>query len=219
MLFLPLARSSAPERLRWYKMALTVNEQKLFDAARAALPAWFFSDDLNVQELLGGFAKIFGASLLQADGWADSVFVLKATGAWLDQLARDRGTARQPNETDAALAIRLRQYQNMVTLPAISANIHALWVNLTGGGGTAPVFLELRTGRAFFGTQTASEPNPTHKRAWLSRGNRMGSSYESVLICILAYGMFEWQRQSIAEAIRQQKAGGVISIVELRIHP
>lgn len=95
-------------------MALTPDEQNLFDAANAAMPPWFKADD-RAQEDLGAAAKVMGQAKIIIDHWIKSqAFIKEAVGAtsvepdWLNQHAKDRGTHRQGVELDATLRFRLR---------------------------------------------------------------------------------------------------------------
>lgn len=105
-------------------MALTAEEQELFDIARAALPHWFFDNERACEEL-GQSAKVIGAARTQVVDWLAKTNILTAPGAsgsdpdWLNQHAIDRGTSRRAGESDAALRVRLRSYPNALTRSAI----------------------------------------------------------------------------------------------------
>lgn len=105
-------------------MALSANEQKLFDLALAALPYWF-QEDKRSMEHLGLAAKEMGAAWDQLVDWMDNTLILQAVGPtgfdpdWLNQHAVDRGTTRQSGETDAALRERIRNVPDHLTRQTI----------------------------------------------------------------------------------------------------
>lgn len=101
-------------------MALTADEQKLFDLALSILPHWF-QDDKRAMEHLGLCAKEAGAGWTQLVDWMDNALILQAVGAtgsdpdWLNQHAIDRGSTRQSGESDAALRERIRNVPDLLT--------------------------------------------------------------------------------------------------------
>jgi hypothetical protein len=109
-------------------MALTAEEQKFYDFAKAALPPWIPDGD----EFLMGAAKMFGGVKTLFDYLFGQALIGGATGPtattpdWLDQHARDRGTSRQLTETDAALQERLRNAPDALTRIAILAALDAV---------------------------------------------------------------------------------------------
>lgn len=110
-------------------MALTSEEQKLFDLAKRAMPDWY-SNDERANEFLGLAAKAIGVAKAQGDFFFNTHAFIKTadldTGVdWLNQLAVDRGTRRGNGETTAALRDRLR------------GRVKATYG--TGGAFTAPV--------------------------------------------------------------------------------
>lgn len=107
----------------------------------------------SAQELWGAVVKSMIVAQRQVEDWNLATFILSATGAWLNAHARDRGTFRQFNESDAALASRLRTYDDAVTVPAVLAAVQAV---LTAEGVTSPppAMVELRQSKAFFGVCT-----------------------------------------------------------------
>lgn len=119
-------------------MALSVDEQALFDAAVAALPAWFTKVERNMEDL-AMFAKTNGAALAIAKFWESQTFIDQAVGAtglepdWLNEHARDRGTSRVENETDAALRVRIKTAPDAVTPDAI---IEGVLAAVLAAGGT-----------------------------------------------------------------------------------
>jgi hypothetical protein len=195
---------------------LSDKEQQLYDAARAALPRWMFSDDENAQEIIAAFAKVFGMSWAQVDLWCDQMFITKAVGFFLDQHAIDRGTRRRNGESDGALAARLRSYEDHVTRGALlsAANNILAGASVTGSAN----MVELRIDKAFLGVSGAGA-DAGRARSYCSRGYRMAADGENAIILILPYGTDAATATAVAEAMRQQKAGGIIVYVERRLNP
>lgn len=196
---------------------LSAREQMLFDSAKKALPSWLFEDE-SVQELIAAFAKQIAPCWDEAEIRIRDTFIGTSSTDALNQHAKDRGTRRQGNETDPALTARLRYQDDAVTPAAVRTVANN---GLEADGVTIPVgypgLVELRRDRAFFCTDSAT----SRKRAYLSRGYRMaGTGREATaIIVILPYGTSAATAASIAEALRQKKAGGVKVIVERRLNP
>lgn len=134
-------------------MSLTAQEQDLFDVAQRALPSWYAPPDA-VNEQLCAKAKIMGqAEALDRDWLTKQAFILTAEGPtsttpdWLAQHALDRGTSRQNGESDAALAARLRTFDEDITPGGLLAAAQAAFV-AAGGVGTAAL-LELPKDEAY----------------------------------------------------------------------
>jgi len=124
-------------------MSYSVQEQGLYDHLRSTLPRFLFQKSSAPEELWGAYVKLFDRCRSQIDDWISSTLITTATGIWLNQHARDRGTTRQDGETDAQLRIRLRVIQDAVTQPALNAIIASL---LTAG---TAVIMELRRDRIY----------------------------------------------------------------------
>lgn len=111
-------------------MALTTEEQKFYDFAKAALPPWMPDPD----EFLMGAAKMFGGvEALRAYLFGQALIggALGATATtpdWLDQHARDRGTSRQFDESDEALRERIRNVPDALTRVSLLSAINAILV-------------------------------------------------------------------------------------------
>lgn len=136
-------------------MALTVEEQRLLDFALGSLPAWVPRGD----EFLYGAAKLFGSVRAMIDYLFGQTLIGTATGAtadtpdWLNQHARDRGTARRLGEDDPTLRARLRNYPDALTRAAILAAIEE---TLEAGGVTADAaMIELPRDAAYFNSYVA----------------------------------------------------------------
>jgi hypothetical protein len=132
-------------------MALTTDEQELLDFALASLPSWFSSPERDFA-IEGGMAKQMGAARAQSAYWFAQTLIGGATGAtsdtpdWLNQHAKDRGTRRQANESDAALRIRLRQYPDALTRELLLSIVQDMLTDAGVAG--APAMVELRRDRA-----------------------------------------------------------------------
>lgn len=139
-------------------MALTADEQELFDFAMAAMPYWFQADDRSA-EFLGGVAKLMGAAKTQAVDWWTNAIIATAVGAdasnpdWLAQHAADRGTARQESEGDPALRDRLRTVADAVTRPALLAAAQSIVI--ASGVSELVYMVEVRREKAYFQTLAA----------------------------------------------------------------
>lgn len=136
-------------------MALTADEQELYDLAKKTLPAWY-ADDERANEFLGACAKMFGAARAISEHWLKVVvYITLATvdtatnPDWLDQHARDRGTSRQDGESDEALIARLRNIEDLVTRPALLAAVQAMMDDAGFTG--APAMVEFPRDVAYFG--------------------------------------------------------------------
>lgn len=136
-------------------MALTADEQALFDHARASLPQWFWSDE-RANEELGQAAKVMGKSLLQARHWLKTQALIgTAAGAtsaepdWLEAHAVDHGTRRQNGETDTSLRYRLRHGPNSIIRQNL---LTAIGEVLVGNGVAGDAFMvELPRDQIFVG--------------------------------------------------------------------
>lgn len=109
-------------------MALTADEQKLYNFAKDALPAWVPDGD----EFLMGAAKMFGGVKALIDYLFGMTLIGTAVGPtattpdWLGQHAIDRGTRRQLDEEDPALRERLRNIPDALTRLALLTSIDAI---------------------------------------------------------------------------------------------
>lgn len=186
--------------------ALTPHEQALYDTAKHALPKWLFSDDTAAQELLGSFAKAFATSWTQVDQWVDQAFLRRAFGMWLDQHAIDRGTRRQSNETDAALATRLRTVPDAVTLSALK-NIVAGVLSANNIAGTSTFIEGRRDG--YWQTDTT----PAIEDFWGEGWRWEGHPYN--LHIILPSGTDAGTLASVQQAVQLSKAAGVYVTYEI----
>lgn len=138
-------------------MALTDDEQELYDFAHDALPHWIKRDD----EFLTAAAKTFGGPGGPRELIAylfDQTLITHATGPgvgtpdWLNQHARDRGTSRQAGEDDPALQQRLRLSPDALTRQAVLDAANGI-LAAAGVSGTAAM-LELPRDGAFAGKYT-----------------------------------------------------------------
>lgn len=142
-------------------MALSAEEQELFDLARAAMPDWFSSDE-RANEFMGAAAKVMGAAHTQTTYWLSRAQILIADGVtsgqpdWLEQHGRDRGTRRVNGETDATMRTRLRTIADAITRVSIMADVQALFTGIAG----TPVMLELPRDMAFLQVMETSSVSP-----------------------------------------------------------
>lgn len=207
-------------------MPLTADQQDLFDLAKEGLPSWWFQDETYSQEILQAYAVIIDDARQVIQTWQQMSFLLQATGIWLDQHARDRGTFRQLNESDVALRDRLRNFADAVNVASVLAAANRALANqpITPPTGY-PAIVELRRDRAFSGTWSATPPTPpgsgyaSRKMAYLTRGYRIGGTRGGGFIVILPYGTTAQTAASAAEEIRIKRAGGFPSFVERRVNP
>lgn len=124
-------------------MSYSASEQKIYNHLRATLPRFLFQNPDAAEDIAGAYVKIFDATLTQADDWRSMTDILSATGIWLDQHARDRGTVRQEDETDSTLRLRLRTLEDALTEPALVAGVDNIMVD-------SSALVNLRRDRAFF---------------------------------------------------------------------
>lgn len=131
-------------------MALSAEEQSLFDWLRASLPTWFFQG--HEDEVWNATAKALDVVRAQVDSWLAATYILTAEGPWLAQHARDRNTFPQADEPDETLRNRLRSVGDAVSPAAVLAAAQTA-LDVAGVVGTA-YLVELRRDRAFFNTMT-----------------------------------------------------------------
>jgi len=134
---------------------MATKQEDLLSFARAALPAWFTSDE-RIQEELHAFAEQHAVAWEVIEYWLRQTRILLADGPvgslpdWLGQLAIDRGTRRQDGEDDDVLRERLRNREELITRVSLLAAAQAI-VDADPDFGTGTVaMLELRRDRAFF---------------------------------------------------------------------
>lgn len=156
-------------------MALTFEEQRLYDFAKGSLPAWIKNDD----EFLHGAAKMFGSVRAMVDYLFGQALIGTAVGAtattpdWLNQHARDRGTARRSGEDDPTLRERLRHTPDAVTRAALLSAIDgvleasgitadAAMIEIPRDAAHAGAYLAMTgTGGTFVQTGSTSKLTPT----------------------------------------------------------
>jgi hypothetical protein len=187
---------------------LSPDEKEIFEVGKTSIPKFFFQKDEAPSEPLAAAAKAYALAKAQITDWWSQSFIKTATGFWLDQHARDRGTRRQANESDATLRARLRQIEDAVTLPALQAAVAAV---LTAAGvvGSA-TFVENHLSHAF-GHSTGS---PSAYRSFYGRGERYGGgaaypgSGTRLVIIILPFGTPTSVRDAIRDACLRKKGAG-----------
>ena len=185
-------------------MALTSDEQELFDLAKANLPKELFR--ASPQEPLQAAAKIIGAARAQLKAWVEAAYLKTSTGDWLEQHAKDRSTRRQTQESDAALRERLRRVEDALTPSALLSAINAI-LAAEGVSGSAALIV-LPRDQAFMGLSFAS------------RGYRAGHpGRPHVLIVILPYGTPAAAQGAIAEVLSSKSAAGKTTRIEVRQIP
>lgn len=192
-------------------MPLSAEQQSLFDHARNSLPRFLTRGAGAVLEWLHGFTQIFDAARSQAADWLDMSYISQATGRWLDQHARDRGTSRRDEEDDPTLRARIRQFEDLLTYPAMKAAVDAI---LAGAGvsGTCDIVM-LRRDRGHFHTVGLS-------RAFFGRGYRMANANRPMgYVVILPYGTTDATGQAVLEYLRQYGPAGYVYYVEIRQNP
>lgn len=124
-------------------MALTIDEQRYYDFAKAALPPWVPDPD----EFLMGAAKMFGGVHAMITYLFGNALIGTAVGAtastpdWLNQHAADRGTRRILTEDDPTLRKRLRTFPDALTRAALLSVADAQLVAAGVSGTSAMVEL------------------------------------------------------------------------------
>lgn len=193
-------------------MPWTANEQALYDHARFSLPRFLFQKADRADEVLGAYVKVFDEARRQTAEWlVTEAFIATASGIWLDQHARDRGTVRQDGETDATLRARLRTLEDQVTPDTLESGA----AGIIGLDISDVYMVELRRDKAFMFGSGAGEA-----KAYLSRGYRMSTSGRPMtFIVILPYGTTEAQGAAVSEYLRSRKGAGYKHMVEIRQVP
>lgn len=136
-------------------MALTADELKFYNFAKDALPPWIPDPD----EFLLGAAKMFGSVKALLDYLFGQALISTATGAtsttpdWLNQHARDRGTARRDGEDDPTLRARLRTFPDALVRAVLLASVNEILV--AAGISDEAAMVELPQHGAHSGSYTA----------------------------------------------------------------
>lgn len=186
---------------------MTPEQQGLFDHVKAALPRWLVRGPGAALEWLHAFVATLDAARVQAKEWIDATYLDNATARYLDQHARDRGTSRRENESDAALRERIRQIEDAVTEPAILAGVNAILAGV-GLPQTAKL-VNLRRDRGHYHAVGDS-------LAFYNRGYRMTNVDRTwSYTIILPAGATEVTRASVLEYLRQYGPAGYLFTVEI----
>lgn len=194
-------------------MALSAEQQALFDHARRSLPRWLTRGKTAVLEWLHAYTQIFDTVRAQGQDWLDITFIDNAVGPELDQHALDRGTTRRSGESDATLRERLRNITDVVTEPTLKSAIDTL---LAASALGPSAWVNLRRDKAFFQQPAASDAN----EAFMSRGYRMTYANQPMgYIVILPYGTTAAMGEAVEEYLRQYGPAGFYYIVEIRAVP
>lgn len=191
---------------------LSPEEQELFDTAKVALPRFFFQKDNAPQETLGAAAKTFQLAKTTIAGWLAQSYILQATGFWLDQHAIDRGTRRQNGETDAALAARIRQVEDAVTVPALRAAVNAV---LTTAGLANCTIVENHSAHAFLHASGAVNESFWGRGQRWGGGPQLPGSGSRQIIVILPYATPSGIVKAIKDALTRKKGAGFAPVVEV----
>lgn len=191
-------------------MPLSSEAQALFDHAKQSLPRWLTNGVKAALEWLYAFTDIFDDIRQQAQTWLDLTYILQATGANLDQHAKDRGTSRQFGETDLALQQRLINITDILTEPALITHINTLLAQ----NGLGPCgFVSLRRDEGHYHITG-------HSFAFMSRGYRMGHvARPMAYVVILPFGTTAAIANGVSEYLRQYGPGGYNHYVEIRQDP
>lgn len=192
-------------------MPLSSEQQTFFDHARNSLPRFLTRGAGAALEWLHAFTQVMDAARSQVADWINLSYISNATGRWLDQHARDRGTSRRENEDDPTLRARIRQFEDMITYPAIKLAVD----NILAGAGIAAdcAIVSLRRDRGHY--QAAG-----NSRAFMSRGYRMANINRPMgYVVILPYGTDSITAQAVSEYLRQYGPAGYVYYVEVRQNP
>lgn len=193
-------------------MPYSTSEEGLYNHARASVPRFLFTGD-NAEELWGAFVKIFDAALTEVDTYLDQSFIQEASGVWLDQHAKDRGTGRIASETDLVLSGRLVAIEDAITRSALLARITAI-LEADGAVGPTVGMVELRRDGAF-----AEDVATSEAQSFADCGYRAGSGRPYTIVVILPYGTTAETALAVDEYLRAHKAAGYRHVVETRATP
>lgn len=193
-------------------MSYSTSEQGLYDHARATVPRFLFSGH-GAEELWGAFVKMFDACLTEVTANLDLTFIREATGEWLDQHAKDRGTGRIAGESDDVLRERIITTEDAIIRSALLARIVTI---LETAGAVAPDvgMVELRRDGAF-----AQDATSGAGQAYADNGYRAGSGRPYTIVVILPYGTSASTALAVDEYLRGHKAAGYRHVVETRAVP
>ena len=134
-------------------MVFSPEDEELYTWLKSSIPSWFFTKVGITDEQWRAVVAALGRSRDLVDSWVNRTFLLYSEGIWLDQHAKDFGSARQYNESDVGVAARLRTPLNAVTYEGIVDGITAV---LSSYGLTwTPNLIELRKGGPFWLERTS----------------------------------------------------------------
>lgn len=131
-------------------MALTSDEQELYDFAKRSLPKHFFAES-RAEEELHALVKTFDGARADIAALFVHTLVGTATGVWLNQHALDRGTDRQESEGDTDLRARILNVEDAITRGYIVDAAQAIIDNADPPVTGTVYMVELRQWRAFLG--------------------------------------------------------------------
>jgi hypothetical protein len=183
-------------------MPLSVEEQAVYDFIKGSLPSWLFANP-RVEEEMGALVKAGDLARQQIDYLHRQAQILEADGPlgsdpdWLNQHAVDRGTARQPGESDDALRDRLRSFEDTVTVPALLSLINSM-LDAAGVASNNYGMVELRRDRAYICTRQQLTGTASGADAFTKVGTTMTLALAGVTF---QGGMLYWDRGAVAPRV------------------
>jgi len=178
------------------------NAQSLVDHVKSTLPRWLWRGKTAALEWLYAYRDIFDNSRAQGQYWLDMTYINSAVGAELDQHARDRGTTRRLNETDAALRTRLQNITDVITEPALKASVDLI---LAANSLSQSFWVVLRR----------DDIHLSRVDAFLSRGARVGRLVGMEYIVILPSSTPTNVKNAVSEYLRQYGPAGFLYTIEV----
>lgn len=194
-----------------------VNSQApgLLTHIQSTLPRWLWKGKTAVLEWMYAYRDIFSDAQVQGQYWLDITYLDTATGSALDQHAKDRGTNRRLNESDAALRQRLKNITDTVTEPALKSSVDA-------------ILAANSLGQSFWVVLRRDSAHASRHDAMLSRGMRLGAKFYSgidiitgapgtpmIYIVILPTGTPAAVQKAITEYLRQYGPAGFSYMIEV----
>jgi hypothetical protein len=103
----------------------------IFEHLRKLFPRWLLAlGDLDEETLsrdtYGSLAELFRSIEVTIEGAFEQTYILASEAPYLDMLGEERGKPRDAGESDADYRVRIRTFDQAVTLPAIKALLNLL---------------------------------------------------------------------------------------------
>jgi len=182
---------------------------ELYRIAKGWLPRVLFAKP-GVREAIMQGAVQFARVGLRVDELYEQTMIARSTGAYLRQHLKDRGSAPQSDESEAAAQLRARTIALAATPEALLSIAQAL-IDQAGVVGTV-VLVELRLEKAWCNVDLLGQ-----RVAFAGRGDRCGPDRPpSFTIVILPFGTPDGVRDAVNAAVAAKRSSGYPHLIEVR---